>query len=119
MFQDKLRLFRETTLKGCKELKLSHNNSFLAAAAALSVYVYDTKTLQQVLYLQGHIGQVRKLCWAPGDMSLFSSGADGNVYGWSLTADLRMDVSTSSTNRYNITSMNSFAYSGPDFSSVL
>lgn len=58
VLQDKLRLFRETTLKGCKALKLSHNNSMLAAAAALSVYVYDTRSFQQLLYLQGHIGQV-------------------------------------------------------------
>ena len=99
ILQDKLRHFRETTLKGCKELKLSHNNSTFAAAAALSVYVYDSKTFQQLLYLQGHIGQVRKLCWGPGDQTLFSSGADGNIYGWSMTSDLRIDVSTSSNNR--------------------
>jgi WD40 repeat protein len=99
ILQDKLRQFRETSLKGCKELKLSNNNSMFAAAAALSVYVYDTRTFQQLLYLQGHIGQVRKLCWAPGDMTLFSAGADGNTYGWSMSADIRVDVSTSSNNR--------------------
>lgn len=98
VLQDKLRLFRETTLKGCRELKLSHNNSLFAAAAALSVYVYDIRNFQQLLYLQGHIGQVRKLSWAPGDQTLFSSGADGNVYGWSMTSDIRIDVSTSSNN---------------------
>eukprot|EP00604_Paraphysomonas_vestita_P002218 CAMPEP_0174819286 /NCGR_PEP_ID=MMETSP1107-20130205/2415_1 /TAXON_ID=36770 /ORGANISM="Paraphysomonas vestita, Strain GFlagA" /LENGTH=263 /DNA_ID=CAMNT_0016032481 /DNA_START=1392 /DNA_END=2184 /DNA_ORIENTATION=+ len=39
---------------------------------------------------------VRRIAWGPGDHYLFSAGADGNVYGWSLEHDHRIDVVASS-----------------------
>jgi WD40 repeat protein len=46
------------------------------------VVVYETKSFTQLMTFQGHMMSVQRLSWAPGDQVLFSSGMDGNVYGW-------------------------------------
>lgn len=35
---------------------------------------------------------VVRLSWAPGDQVLFSAGLDGNVYGWPVAKEGRLDV---------------------------
>ena len=95
ILHDKLRVYRETSLKSCKEIKFSNGGQLWAGASTLSVMVYDTKSFHQLLCLQGHMMTVRRISWAPGDQMLFSAGQDGNVYGWSLQSDARLDVSTS------------------------
>jgi hypothetical protein len=30
--------------------------------------------------------------WAPGDEVVFSAGSDGNVYGWQISREHRIDV---------------------------
>lgn len=93
---DKLKLYRETPAKSCKEVTFSEAGKYFAAASTINVLVFDTKTFTQLMLFQGHMMAVKRLKWGPGDRMLFSAGSDGNVYGWSMDTDQRMDIIASS-----------------------
>lgn len=93
---DKFKVFKESVIKGCKDLKFSSGGHLWAAASTINVMVFDSKTFQQLVSFQGHMMAVKHLAWGPGDQVLFSAGAEGNVYGWSLLSDQRLDVIASS-----------------------
>ncbi|RYG67046.1 hypothetical protein EON64_08325 [archaeon] len=84
--------------KNCKCLKYSHGAQYFAAASAINVTVFETRSFNPLMTFQGHMMTVVKLCWAPGDQVLFSAGMDGNVYGWPVAQDGRMEV-VSANNR--------------------
>ena len=92
VLMDKLRQCKETILKNSRCLKFSNGGQYWAAATAVSVCIYDTKSFQKLITYQGHMMQVIRLSWAPGDQVLFSAGMDGNVYGWPIAKDGRMDI---------------------------
>ena len=72
--------------------------------------VYCSYTFQLLNTFTGHIGPVRRIAWAPNDLSIFSAGVDGNVYGWELTSGARIE---------EVSQLNqSIAYSGLAVSSV-
>lgn len=96
IYMDKLKLFQESASKSLRELRFSNSGQYWAAASTINVIVYDTTTFTQVLCFQGHMMAVRRIAWGPGDHYIFSAGADGNVYGWSLDQDHRIDVIASS-----------------------
>jgi WD40 repeat protein len=89
---NKLKSCKETVLKNCKCLKFSNGSQYWAAASAINVVVYDSKSFQQLMTFQGHMMSVMKISWAPGDQVLFSAGLDGNVYGWPVAKEGRLDV---------------------------
>lgn len=89
---DKLKQSKEAILKNCKCLKFSNGSQYWAAASAINIVVYETKSFQQLVTFQGHMMTVVKLAWAPGDQVLFSAGMDGNVYGWPIAHSGRVDV---------------------------
>lgn len=95
---DKIKPYRETVLKNCKCLKYSNGAQYWAAASAVNVAVYETSTFNQLMVFQGHLMTVVRLCWAPGDEVLFSAAMDGNVYGWPVSREGRMEV-VSANNR--------------------
>jgi len=95
VYMDKIKLFQETASKSLKELRFSNSGQYWAAASTINVIVFDTKTFSQVMCFQGHMLAVRRIAWGPGDQVLFSAGADGNVYGWSLQYEHRLDVYSS------------------------
>jgi WD40 repeat protein len=96
IYLDKLKLFQENVTKSLKELKFSNSGQYWAAASTINVMVYDTVTFTQLLCFQGHMMMIKRLAWGPGDHYLFSAGSDGNVYGWSLEFDHRIDIIASS-----------------------
>jgi len=98
VLMDKLKTYKETVLKNCKVLKFSNGSQYFAAASAVNVCVYDTKSFHQLMNFQGHMMTVTRLQWAIGDEVLFSAGMDGNVYGWPISREGRLDV-ISATNR--------------------
>jgi len=104
---DKLKPYLETILKASKEIHYSKGGQFIAAASGINIIIYDSRSLEQLITLQGHMMSVRNLAWADGDQVLFSSGLDGNVYGW-LTS--RFQVSSiqgdSEVNRIEIVTAN-------------
>jgi hypothetical protein len=84
MLLDKLRPAKETVLKNVRALKYAHGAQYIAIAASISVYVYDTRTLTPLATYTAHLQPVTRLAWADGDQILFSGGMDGNVYGWPI-----------------------------------
>jgi WD40 repeat protein len=115
IYLDKLKLFQESVSKSLKELKFSNSGQYWAAASTINVMIYDTTTFTQILCFQGHMMAIKRIAWGPGDHYIFSAGADGNVYGWSLEQDHRIDVIASS-NRSN--SIQGLAIDGADTSLV-
>lgn len=105
-FKDRLRLFnilvdrlqgyQEVILKNCKEAKFSNGGQFFAAVSSINVNVYETTGGTQVASFQGHTMSVRRLCWAPGDQVIFSAGMDGNIYGWPVANEGRLDILSNS-----------------------
>ena len=98
---DKLKQSKETILKNCKCLKFSNGSQYWAAASAVNIVIYETKSFQQLVTYQGHMMSVVKLSWAPGDQILFSAGMDGNVYGWPIAHSGRVDI-ISASNRSSL-----------------
>jgi cilia- and flagella-associated protein 57 len=96
VFMDKLKMFQEAASKSLKELRFSNSGQYWAAASSINVIVFDTATFSQLLCFQGHMMAVKRIFWGPGDHVLFSAGNDGNVYGWSLESDNRIDIIASS-----------------------
>jgi hypothetical protein len=92
ILMDKIKQYRETVIKNCKCLKFSNGSQYFAAASAINVMVYETKSFTQLMNFQGHMMTVVKLSWAPGDQVLFSAGLDGNVYGWPINKDGKIEV---------------------------
>eukprot|EP01038_Epipyxis_sp_PR26KG_P006221 gene6221-8573_t len=105
VLMDKLKPYREAVLKNCKCLKFSHGSQYFAAASAVNVSVYETKSFQQLMTFQGHMMTVVRICWAVGDQVLFSAGSDGNVYGWPVSKDGRLDVVAASARSSQIIDM--------------
>jgi WD40 repeat protein len=98
---DKLKQSKEAILKNCKCLKFSNGSQYWAAASAINIVVYETKSFQQLVTFQGHMMTVVRLTWAPGDQVLFSAGMDGNVYGWPIAHSGRVDI-ISASNRSSL-----------------
>jgi hypothetical protein len=92
ILMDKIKFYRETVLKNCKCLRFSNGGQYWAAASAINVTIYDTKSFTQLITYQGHMMTVVKLAWAPGDQVLFSAGLDGNVYGWPIHKEGKIEV---------------------------
>jgi len=75
----------EWLVKGVRALSFSPSGDVLAAAVGINVCLYDPFTLaQRGPPLMGHIKPVRALCWSNNGQRLWSSGNDGNVFGWEL-----------------------------------
>jgi WD40 repeat protein len=92
VLMDKLRPYKETVQKMCREVRFSNGCQYWAAASTINVVVYETTTFQQLMSFQGHMMAIKRIAWAPGDQVIFSAGIDGNVYGWPVTKDARIDV---------------------------
>lgn len=67
ILQDKLKYFRETVQKSCRELRFSNGCQYWAGACAMTIVIYDTATFTQLVLFQGHMMAIRNLVWAPGD----------------------------------------------------
>jgi len=93
---DRLQGYQEVILKNCKEAKFSNGGQYFAAVSSINVNVYETTSGLQVASFQGHTMTVRRLCWAPGDQVIFSAGMDGNIYGWPVAQEGRLDILSNS-----------------------
>ena len=67
ILQDKLKHFRETVQKSCRELRYSNGCQYWAGACAMTVLIYDSASFTQLVLFQGHMMAIRNLVWAPGD----------------------------------------------------
>ncbi|KAI8809706.1 WD40-repeat-containing domain protein [Cladochytrium replicatum] len=81
---DDLRLFREFSVRGCRECKFSNGGHMFAAVHGNMIQLYSTWTFETIANLKGHNGKVRSLYWSPDDSVLVSAGQDGAVYTWNV-----------------------------------
>jgi len=99
ILMNKLKFCKETVLKNTKCIKFSHGSQYWAAASGISVVIYESKSFAQLQIYQGHMMSVTRLIWAVGDEVVFSAGSDGNVYGWPIANNGRIEVVASSGGR--------------------
>nr|CAB3267722.1 WD repeat-containing protein 65 [Phallusia mammillata] len=88
---DDIRMFKELTIRGCRECAFSNGGHLFAAVHGNVIQVYSSTTFENVSNLKGHNGKVRAIAWSADDSKLISSGMDGAVYEWSPTAAKRMN----------------------------
>lgn len=69
----------------CSVLKFSHKGHFLAAGCEKVVAIISVFTFETVLSLKGHNG-ILSLAWSQDDRFLVSSGREGSVYEWNISA---------------------------------
>ena len=109
---DKLKLHRDILVKNCRDVKYSNGSKFFAVAASVNVYLYDSTRFTQLMNFQGHMMTVKCLFWSANDEVLFSAGMDGNVYGWPLFSNERIDIVSSSARSSAILDLCSYAAGG-------
>jgi WD40 repeat protein len=83
---DDIRVFKEISIRGCRECRFSHGGHLLAAANSNLIQIYGTYTFENVGNLKGHSGKVRSIQWNHDDTRLVTCSMDGAVYDWSLQA---------------------------------
>ncbi|KAL0966818.1 hypothetical protein UPYG_G00300520 [Umbra pygmaea] len=79
---DDFRIFKEFTVRGCRECAFSHGGHMFAAVNGNVIHIYSTSTFENLLNLKGHNGKVRSVVWSIDDSRLVSCGMDGAVYEW-------------------------------------
>lgn len=95
--KDMQRSLPEFAVKSCRFMKFNHGGDLLAAASGDSppeififrFYDYSTNPVHR---LKGHSGLIRSLEWSPDDLSLFSCGAQGMIYKWSMRDGERKEI---------------------------
>lgn len=90
LFQS-LKLLHELPLVKCHDVKYAHGGHQFACAAGVTVIIYSAVSMVQLHSFTGHVLPIRCLVWGDGDLSLYSAGADGNVYGWDLVDRSRIE----------------------------
>ncbi|XP_028666683.1 cilia- and flagella-associated protein 57 [Erpetoichthys calabaricus] len=86
---DDIRIFKEFTVRGCRECSFSHGGHLFAAVNGNVIHIYSTTTFENILNLKGHNGKVRSVVWSPDDSRLVSCGMDGAVYEWNTLTGKR------------------------------
>lgn len=69
----------------CSVLKFSHKGHLLAAGCEKVVAIICVFTFETVMSLKGHNG-ILSLAWSTDDKFLVSSGREGSVYEWNISA---------------------------------
>ncbi|XP_076813301.1 cilia- and flagella-associated protein 57-like [Clavelina lepadiformis] len=88
---DDIRIFKELTIRGCRECAFSNGGHLFAAVHGNVIQVYSSTTFENVSNLKGHNGKVRSIAWSADDSKLISSGMDGAVYEWSAAQAKRVN----------------------------
>ena len=57
------------------------------------------------MVFQGHMMPIKRIVWAPGDQVVFTAGMDGNVYGWPIAKDARIDVLSANNRLFGVNGM--------------
>lgn len=102
--------FREMQSKDCTKVMFSNGGQYFAVAFSSMISVYSTyyhadmvgkkhsstaasvfsathqPSFLLICTLVGHTGPVQSLQWSHDDIYLYSSGKDGNVYGWDVSS---------------------------------
>ena len=82
--------FRELSLPGCRMMKFNPAGNWLAAvdASGRDIVVFETVHYKQIGKMDGHILDVKEICWKQDGMQLLSV-SEQEVYIWSLESMTR------------------------------
>uniref|UniRef100_H3CPL1 Cilia and flagella associated protein 57 n=1 Tax=Tetraodon nigroviridis TaxID=99883 RepID=H3CPL1_TETNG len=83
-----IRIFKEFTVRGCRECAFSNGGHMFAAVSGNVIHIYSP-SFENILNLKGHSGKVRSVAWSPDDGGLVSCGMDGAVYEWNTQSGKR------------------------------
>lgn len=97
---DDIRIFKEFTIRGCRECAFSNGGHLFAAVHGNVIQIYSSTTFENVSNLKGHNGKVRAISWSADDSKLISAGMDGAVYEWSVATDKRVNEAVLKTCAY-------------------
>ncbi|CAL8278556.1 unnamed protein product [Lota lota] len=86
---DDIRMFKEFTVRGCRECVFSHGGHLFAAINGNVIHIYSVTTFDNMLTLKGHNGKVQAMAWSADDRRLVSCGTDGAVYEWNTLSGKR------------------------------
>ncbi|XP_041912329.1 cilia- and flagella-associated protein 57-like isoform X1 [Alosa sapidissima] len=86
---DDIRLFKEFTVRGCRECAFSNGGHMFAAVSGNIIHIFSTTTFENILNLKGHNAKVLSIIWSGDDSRLVSCGMDGAVYEWNTLTGKR------------------------------
>jgi len=82
VLMDDIRMFREMSIKNCRECRFSNGGQYFAASHGNAIQIFNTYSGDLMANLRGHNAKVRSLAFSNNDTKLVSSGMDGGVYEW-------------------------------------
>ena len=83
------------------EIVYSPDDTLLAVASSIGIWLYDTATYQEVALLTGHTGSVSSVVFSPDGRTLASGGADGEIRLWDATTGKLLNTLQGHTARVN------------------
>ncbi|XP_043941309.1 cilia- and flagella-associated protein 57 [Protopterus annectens] len=86
---DDIRVFREFSVRGCKECSFSNGGHLFAAVNGNVIHIFSSVTFENVTNMKGHNGKIRAIVWTGDDSRLISCGMDGAVYEWNVLTSKR------------------------------
>lgn len=85
VLMDDLKVYREFSIKACREVKFSNGGHVFAATNSTFIQLYNAYTCENLGTLRGHNGKVQSLYWTADDTKIVSGGADGAIYEWRMS----------------------------------
>lgn len=81
-----LKAFKSFNHPMCSILRFSHFGHLLAAGCEKFIAIVSVFTLETLMILRGHKG-VLSLSWSEDDKIIVSSGSEGSIYRWDISAN--------------------------------
>ncbi|CAH8509372.1 unnamed protein product [Schistosoma turkestanicum] len=106
---DDLRIFREFTIRGCRECSFSNGGHLIAAVNGNVIQIFSITSFENLINLKGHNGKIRSMSWSDDDHKLISCGLDGAVYEWDTQKGIRINESVLKTCNYTSATVSSDA----------
>ncbi|XP_017867333.1 PREDICTED: cilia- and flagella-associated protein 57 [Drosophila arizonae] len=90
IFMDELNIVKTYNFPHCNDVKYSNFGHLMAAAYDNNISVTSVYSLDVVIHLKGHNGNVLSVAWTKTDKYLISGGAEGAIYQWDIETGARL-----------------------------
>mmetsp|Transcript_74009 Transcript_74009/g.130742 ORF Transcript_74009/g.130742 Transcript_74009/m.130742 type:complete len:1319 (-) Transcript_74009:59-4015(-) len=77
-----LKLHKEFSVRGLKQIKFANGGHLLAAAQGKLVQIFSTRSLAKVTTLQSHTKEICDMSFDAEDQTLWTTGKDGKIVQW-------------------------------------
>jgi WD40 repeat protein len=85
------------------EVAFSPDGKFLAVATSIGIWLYDTRTLEELALLTGHTSGVNSVSFSPDGRTLASGSGDDTVKLWSVSE--RKEIATLKGHSWDVLSV--------------